>query len=99
MHAAIKLTTAIVNAYHLPYFSACFFLDLRKAFDTIVHDLLLAKLDHMGFRGHFNNYMESYLTRRQQFVQVGYFRSRESTIIKGVPQGSILGPILFCLYE
>ena len=97
-HAAIKLTTTIVDAYHLRYFSACFFLDLRKAFDTIDHDLLLTKLDHMGFRGHFNNYMESYLTERKQYVQVGNFRSRESTIMKGVPQGSIVGPILFCLY-
>ena len=97
-HAAIKLTTAIVDAYHLRYFSACFFLDLRKAFDTIDHNLLLAKLDHMGFRGHFNSYMESYLSRRKQFVQVGNYRSKQSTIMKGVPQGSILGPILFCLY-
>ena len=97
-HAAIELTTAIVDAYHLRYFSACFFLDLRKAFDTIDHDLLLAKLDHMGFRGHFNDYMSSYLTQRKQFVQFANFKSRESTIMKGVPQGSILGPILFCLY-
>ena len=97
-HAAIKLTTAIVDAYHLRYYSACFFLDLRKAFDTIDHDLLLVKLDHMGFRGHFNDYMASYLTQRKQFVQFGNFKSRKSTIMKGVPQGSILGPILFCLY-
>ena len=97
-HAALKLTTLIVGAYHHKQFSACFFLDLRKAFDTIDHDILLKKLDLLGFRGHSNEYFKSYIRNRKQYVQIGEFKSSEYLISKGVPQGSILGPILFCLY-
>ena len=96
--AALTLTTSIVHAYHLKYFSCCFFLDLRKAFDTIDHKILLSKLDHMGFRGQSNEYLESYLSNRKQYIQVGNCKSKELSVNKGVPQGSILGPLLFCLY-
>ena len=77
---------------------SCFFLDLRKAFDTVDHPILLNKLQHMGFRERINEYINSYLTGRQQHVQVGDFKSENMIITKGVPQGSILGPLLFCLY-
>ena len=73
-------------------------MDLRKAFDTIDHPILLKKLYHLGFREQINEYINSYLTGRQQHVHVGDFTSDNMMITKGVPQGSILGPLLFCLY-
>ena len=67
-------------------------------FDTLDHGLLLDKMKHVGFRGKINAYMSSYLTNRKQHTQVNSFKSNECIITKGVPQGSILGPLLFCLY-
>ena len=96
--AAMKLTTTIVNAYHNKVYVSCFFLDLKKTFDTIDHEILLQKMSHQGFREEINHYLRSYLTGRKQFVQVGEYKSESLTITKGVPQGSILGPLLFCLY-
>ena len=96
--AVIKLTSLTIKAYHDKVYSVCFFLDLRKAFDTVDHNILLNKLDHNGFRGSSNNYLRSYLEGRMQYLQVNNFRSEKLPISKGVPQGSILGPLLFCLY-
>ena len=62
--AAIKLTTTIVKAYHEKVYVSCFFLDLRKAFDTVDHDILLRKMYHLGFREPINQYLYSYLTGR-----------------------------------
>ena len=58
----------------------------------------MQKLSNAGFRGPIYNFLLSYLTNRKQLVQVGAFKSRELLITKGVPQGSILGPLLFSLY-
>ena len=96
--AAIKLITPIVKAYHDKVYACCFFLDLKKAFDTVDHGILLNKLYHQGFRENINSYLKSYLTGRKQYVQVGDYKSDTLTINKGVPQGSIIGPLLFLLY-
>ena len=96
--AVIKLLSHIVQAYHDKIYSACFFLDLRKAFDTVNHDLLIKKLEHFGFRGTCSGYMRSYYQNRKQFVHVGGYNSSSKSVIHGVPQGSILGPICFSLY-
>ena len=74
------------------------FLDLSKAFDTIDHDILLQKLNLLGIRGVVNNWFRSYLSNRQQFVEISHERSALMRISCGVPQGSILGPLLFIVY-
>ena len=96
--AAIRLTTFITQAYHHKLYSACFFLDLRKAFDTIDHPILFLKLFNYGFRGPIHDYLRSYLSNRKQFVVVGDHKSDALEITKGVPQGSMIGPLLFLLY-
>jgi len=74
------------------------FLDLSKAFDTIHHKTLLSKLNYYGIRGIPNNWFNSYLTGRTQFTEVNQIKSDILNITCGVPQGSILGPILFLVY-
>ena len=80
-------------------YSCGIFIDLRKAFDTVDHLILLQKLDHYGVRGVTNNWFASYLLGRQQTTQIGSKNiSKKEVILSGVPQGSVLGPLLFLAY-
>lgn len=97
-HAIIKLLTHVTQAYHRRQYSACFFLDLRKAFDTVDHRILLQKLEHYGFRGHCYKYLKSYYQNRNQYVHLNGHNSITMTVKSGVPQGSILGPLCFSLF-
>ncbi len=74
------------------------FLDLRKAFDTLNHRIILSKLLSFNFSPHTLRWIESYLSGRTQYVSIQNYNSAPLSISTGVPQGSILGPLLFTLY-
>ena len=74
------------------------FLDFKKAFDTVDHRILLSKLNYYGVRGLTYSWFESYLNNRKQFTSVGNSKSQTKLIKFGVPQGSVLGPLLFLVF-
>lgn len=78
--------------------TACVFLDYSKAFDTISHKILLQKLHRYGIRGPILDLIKSYLSNRMHYVCIGSNSSSANQCDIGVPQGSVLGPLLFILY-
>ena len=78
--------------------SCVVFLDLRKAFDTVNHDILIRKMERYGIRGIALSLFKSYLCNRKHFVKLGNFVSDSKLLNIGVPQGSVLGPLLFLIY-
>ena len=97
--ALIDITETIRQALDNKKFACSIFVDLQKAFDTVNHDILIVKLEHYGIRGTANNWFASYLKNHSQFVSILGFDSSTKPIAHGVPQGSVLGPILFLIYD
>ena len=97
-HSLISLTEKIRKALDNNNFACGIFIDLKKAFDTVDHNILLSKLEHYGIRGVANNWFSSYLSNRQQHVSIEGFNSSKLSVNIGVPQGSVLGPLLFLIY-
>ena len=97
-HVLINITENIRKALDGGNVGCGGFVDLNNAFDTVEHQILLAKLNHCGIRGVSNDLFKSYLSNQNQYVSINGFDSGLTTISCGVPQGSVLGPLLFLLY-
>lgn len=97
-HAIFEFTQKIYNAFNNGNKSLAIFLDLAKAFDTVSHNILLEKLENYGIRGLALKLFKSYLTDRKHKVKINNMVSDTKITQIGVPQGTVLGPILFILY-
>ena len=97
-HAIFLLTNKIQRSIDNGTNSCGIFLDLCNAFDTVDHRIILDKLKYYGLRGVANHWFASYLSNRRQFVSLFGTNSDYQTVTCGVPQGSVLGPLLFLLY-
>ena len=96
--AALELVDKIVSSIDNKCTSLNIFIDLSKAFDTLDHQILLCKLKHYGIKGNSIKLLSSYLQHRKQTVQFKNIFSNSQLIKTGVPQGSIIGPLLFIIY-
>jgi exonuclease III len=107
-HAAFDLVSSVLHALEANDIVVGLFLDLSKAFDFVDHSIILQKMEKYGIRGPALSWLHSYLSERQQITQIQYKSAVDNSNLsvnsasrinhKGVPQGSILGPLLFLLY-
>ena len=97
-YAALHITDYINYKMDVGKIPVNVYLDLSKAFDTLIHSTLLYKIKHYGIDGLAYKLIKSYLENRKQFVEFNKECSKMKNIENGVPQGSILGPLLFFIY-
>ena len=99
-HAILVIINQIHNNMDISMFSCAVFIDLKKAFDTVNQSIaiLLDKLQFYGIRGIIHEWFSSYLNGRTQTTQIGDSISDKEKIVCEVPQGSVLGPLLFLIY-
>jgi len=97
-HAILDIISKIQSNIDHKLFSCAVFIDLSKAFDTVDHKILLGKLNLYGIRGIINDWFKSYLQNRRQTTLINQKISGKNDMVLGVPQGSVLGPLLFLLY-
>jgi hypothetical protein len=98
VHPMSLMLNHITQALNAKKHTLLIFCDLKKAFDTCDHSILLSKLSNLGITGTSLTWFKNYLTNRKQFVSLENFNSTLLSILVGVPQGSILGPLLFLIY-
>ena len=96
--ALIEITDYIKRLLDEKKYVISIFIDFKKTFDTVDHEILLHKLEYYGIRGIANNFLRSYLTNRRQYTVINGIKSDLRTVSCGVPQGSVLGPWFFLLY-
>ena len=96
--AVLDLLSVLLQNKDKEKISCSIFLDISKAFDTVNHNILLQKLNRYGIRGEMHNLLKDYLTDRKQFTTYKNAKSDDAKIVCGIPQGSILGPLLFSIY-
>ena len=98
LHALLDITNSALDSIEKKLYTGLVFLDLTKAFDIVNHSILLYKLGHYGIRGIVNDFFGSFLTNRNQYVTINNTNFSLKSIYIEVPQGFILGPLLFLLY-
>ena len=97
-HALLSMSQQMWDTIDKGNIAVGVFVDFQKAFDTVNHKILLRKLEHYGIRGIANKWFATYLSKRKQYVSINGTFSETKTIEHGVPQGSVLGPLLFLVY-
>ena len=96
--AMLRLIEFFYDALNNREHSLAVFIDLRRAFDTVNISILIQKLSKYGVRGSFLNLLQSYLRGRKQYVKINEKSSNAKTSVIGLPQGSVLGPLMFLIY-